>query len=43
MKKQLPIGSDDFKSTIQDGLYYVDKTDFINELFENKAHLELLI
>ena len=40
-KKQLPVGRDDFEDVIRKGLYYVDKTDFINELFDNDSGVYL--
>ena len=40
--KKLPIGLSDFKSIIQNGFYYIDKTNFISELLNNGASVILL-
>lgn len=40
-KKQLPVGTDNFENVIRKGLYYVDKTDFINEIFANESSVYL--
>jgi len=40
--KKLPIGKSDFKSIIEDGFYYVDKTDFITEVIDSSADVILL-
>jgi tetratricopeptide (TPR) repeat protein len=43
MKKQkLPIGKSDYKSIIEDGFYYIDKTLGIEEVMENSADVILL-
>ena len=34
-KKQMPVGFEFFDEIIEKDLYYVDKTNLINELFEN--------
>ena len=35
MKKQLPIGIHDYKELVEEGYYYVDKTEFIKEVWES--------
>ena len=40
--KKLPIGLSDFKSIIQNGFYYIDKTNFISEVLNNGASVILL-
>ena len=40
-RKRLPIGYDDFKQIIEDKLYYVDKTAFIEYLREKKGKVNL--
>ena len=37
MKKQLPIGIDDFKEVITQNYYYVDKSLFIKEILDSGA------
>jgi hypothetical protein len=37
MLKKVAIGHHDFESLIQNELYYVDKTPFIQKLIENKS------
>ena len=40
--KKLPIGKSDFRSIIEDGFYYIDKTDFIGEIIDSSAEVILL-
>lgn len=40
-KKQLPVGRDNFEDIIRKGLYYVDKTNLINEMFANESGVYL--
>lgn len=40
-KKQLPVGTDNFEEVIKDNDYYVDKSDFISEIFANKSKVYL--
>ncbi len=40
--KKLPIGKSDFKSIIEDGFYYVDKSAFIKEIIDSSADIILL-
>ena len=40
--RRLPIGISDYKELIDEGFYYVDKTDFIRELLENGSKITLL-
>jgi len=40
--KKLPIGKSDFKSIIEDGFYYVDKSAFIKEIVDSSADVILL-
>jgi hypothetical protein len=40
--KKLPIEKSDFKSIIQNGFYYIDKTNFISEVLNNGANVILL-
>ncbi|MEA3315900.1 MAG: AAA family ATPase, partial [Campylobacterota bacterium] len=43
MKKQkLPIGKSDYKSIIEDGYYYIDKTMGIKELMDASGEVILL-
>ena len=39
--KKLPVGYENFKSLIDNNLYYVDKTMIIEELIENKNYITL--
>ena len=39
--KPLPIGKSNFKKLIEEGCYYVDKTQVIEELFNSKAEIVL--
>ena len=41
-KKRLPIGYEDFKEVIDEGLYYVDKTMFIYDLLRNRGKNNLI-
>ena len=41
MKKQFPIGIEDFEEIQTEGFYYVDKTGFIKELLENWGKVNL--
>ena len=41
MKKNLPIGYENFKEVIENNLYYVDKTSAIEELLSNQNKLAL--
>ena len=41
MKKILPIGRDNFQDIIEKDLYYVDKTEVINDLLNNKNYVSL--
>ncbi|MGL5229254.1 MAG: AAA family ATPase [Cetobacterium sp.] len=43
MKKKLPINIDDFKEIIERNYYYVDKTDFIDEILEKRVAVELIL
>ncbi len=40
-KKQLPIGTEDFKELRQHNFYYIDKTALIKELFDNYSEVSL--
>jgi hypothetical protein len=40
--RRIPIGISDYKELIDEGFYYVDKTDFIRELLENGSKITLL-
>ncbi len=40
-KKQLPVGTDNFEEVIEKDFYYVDKTELINEMFENQSKVYL--
>lgn len=40
-KKPIPVGYEDFKSIIDNGYYYVDKTMLIQELLEYRGHVNL--
>ena len=39
MVRKVPIGRDDFKEVIEEDLYYVDKTNIIEELLEKKKYV----
>ena len=41
MKKKLPIGISNFKKIIEDEYYYFDKTEFIENLFEEVSKIKL--
>ena len=41
-KKQLPIGTDDFRKLREQGNYYVDKTLFVQEFIENSMEVALI-
>lgn len=41
MKRALPIGYDDFKKIITEGLYYVDKTMMIKEILDDGSQVNL--
>jgi len=41
MKKKLPIGISNFKEIIEDEYYYFDKTEFIENLFEEVSKIKL--
>ncbi|NBU82373.1 MAG: hypothetical protein EBS55_12070, partial [Flavobacteriaceae bacterium] len=36
MKQQIAIGHHDFESIINEGICYVDKSDFIQRIYESK-------
>lgn len=40
-QKMLPVGIEDFKEIRKDGFYYVDKTDLIKKLLENRGKANL--
>ena len=40
--RRLPIGISDYKKMIDEGYYYVDKTDFIRQIIEEGALITLL-
>ena len=40
-KKQLPVGRDNFEDIIRRDLYYVDKTELIEEMFANESSVYL--
>ena len=40
--KKLPIGISNFKELVEENYYYIDKTDFINELLDSSAKIILL-
>src|SRR5258708_4798798 len=42
MKKQLPIGISDYKRIIDDNLYYVDKTLFIDDILKYSNGVALI-
>lgn len=42
MKKRLKIGRSNFKTIIEDNGYFVDKTLFIKEFFENDSDIILM-
>lgn len=42
MKKRLPIGIDDYKEIIENNYYHVDKTLFIQELYEQGGKITLI-
>ena len=39
--KMLPIGRDNFKDIMDNDLYYVDKTNIIEEILYNKNYVSL--
>lgn len=39
--KLLPVGVDDFKEIIENGYYYVDKTDFIRNLIDDRSKVSI--
>ena len=39
--KKIPIGVDDFKKIITDNYFYIDKTKFIEEIFNDGAEVKL--
>ena len=39
--KKIPIGVDNFKKIIIDNYFYIDKTKFIEEIFNNGAEVKL--
>lgn len=41
LKKRLPVGIENFEKIRRDGFYYVDKTDLIKELLENRGEVNL--
>lgn len=41
-RKKLPVGVSDFKKLIKSNYYYVDKTDFIEEILEKRAEVTLI-
>lgn len=41
LMKRLPVGEDDFKNIITEGLYYVDKTLFAKELLDQNVKVSL--
>ena len=42
MKQKLPIGKSDFRSIIEDGFYYIDKSSFVSEILDSSADVILL-
>jgi len=40
--KKLPIGISNFKELVEENYYYIDKTDFINEILDSSAKIILL-
>ena len=40
--RRIPIGISDYKKMIDEGYYYVDKTDFICQIIEEGALITLL-
>ncbi|MGL5277814.1 MAG: AAA family ATPase, partial [Cetobacterium sp.] len=42
VKKNLPIGIDDFKKIRENDYYFVDKSMFIDELLNKKSEVTLL-
>ena len=40
--RRIPIGISDYKKMIDEGYYYVDKTDFIRQIIEEGALITLL-
>lgn len=42
MKPVVSIGNQDFKSIIENGYFYIDKTDFIIEWWENRDIVTLI-
>ena len=42
IKKNLPVGIDDFKEIIESNCYFVDKSLLINELLSKKSKVTLL-
>ena len=41
MRKNLPIGREDFKTIIEENFYYVDKTKVIEEMLRNQNYISL--
>lgn len=39
--KILPVGIDNFREIIENGYYYVDKTDFIREIIDNRSKVSI--
>lgn len=42
MIKPMPVGIDDFREVIVNDYYFVDKTDFIRQLLENRNKVTLI-
>ena len=41
-KKVLPLGEDDFRTVIEEGYYYIDKSLFVKDFFDYKNKLSLI-
>ena len=41
--KKIPIGVDNFKKIITDNYFYIDKTKFIEEIFNDGAEVKLFV
>ena len=42
MNKALPIGYEDFRKILNKNLYYVDKTEMIKELLDDRGEVNLI-
>lgn len=40
-RKQLPIGYDNFRKIMEEGLFYVDKTKMIKDILDNRGQVML--